>query len=362
MPTPTLKRAYALAKMGDQAQVTQAITDVIANVTAQEFWVLEYAQIINFGDVWTDMATGAAKTAGMPQLHYCYNGLIVTGLLPKRRAESPMVWEVQVTYSGQYQTNPPAFWNVQLSEGSDKQERPATQDANGNWLVNVNGETLPQLPNTRDYVTAYNLTFQSTSGNTSFSDNWSSYRQAKGKVNSDAVNVTIDGIALNYAAGQIKLEDATRQATRLTYTDPVTNATTYVTNYTYTLQLLCWEGNTSTTGNATVPLGNNTWQFRTPNSGWQRRKVVGGVIGNLTSWQRPPGATDDSGTPVNMPAAPFLLNGDGTAINPDGIAPPTTVTPVWLPDALDNGTPPAGAYQLEPRIAFSGLLSPFADP
>lgn len=340
--------------MSDQIQVTQGITDAVAQANGVETWCLQYDKIVNIGDVWNDICTGQAKAAGHPQIHYTYHGLVCTNITPKRSSLNPMVWETQITYAGQLLQSPPAFWNVQLNQGSAKQERPATQDRTGAFLRNVNGETIPQLPNTRDYLTAYTMTFQSTGA--SPISGWGNITKAKGMVNPDAIgNITICGITLNYQPRQMMIDDAVCRSTRLAYKDPVTNNTSYTIMYDYSVNFLCWEGNTTGT-----PIGNNTYQFRTTNTGWKRKDSTG----NMTGWERPPGATDDSNPQAarNMPASPFLLNSDGTAINPDGIAPPTAVTPVWLPDALNGGSPATGAFQLEyQNYAFSPMLTPFAD-
>jgi hypothetical protein len=353
--TANLLECKGLSKLSDQLQVTQGINDEIAQANGMETWMLRYDQIINFGDVWADITTGQAKTAGHPQLHFAYHGIVCTSIIPKRSSQNPMVWETQITYAGQFINSPAPFWNVQLNQASDKQERPATQDRTGAFLQNVNGETIPQLPNTKDYLSAYTLTFQST-GNTTVTG-WGNFTKAKGQVNSDVIgNITICGLTLNYQPRQMLLEDAVCRATRLAYTDPVSLVTTYQIMYDYSLSLLCWEGNT--TGS---PIGNNTWQFRTVNTGWKRKDTTG----KMTGWERPPGATDDANPQNvrNMPAAPFMLAADGTALNPDGIAPPTSVTPLWLPDALNSSSPPAGAFQLERQdFAFSPMLTPFKDP
>jgi len=337
-----LLKCHLYAKQRDQGTVTRDPSSIFTTYAKTEYWQVIFDGVVDF--------ITASQAAGLPQAGYDYGGLIAGPVTPTRNADNPNVWLVQVNYQSRTpSTTTPALWNIQAQQGSQSVERPASTDRTAAFLVNVNGDPIPSLPTTRDILTTYSITWSANY----VLPNWQNYLQARGQVNSDAIDLTICGFSLDYSARQVQLTDATCRCTRTQHV-PIGAGTgsgsppvTYTLGYDYTLTLLCYEDDANDT-----PLGNNTFQFRCPNEGWRRQAAD---VGGLTGFNILPGSSPAATDLTSTPAAPFLLAQDGTLLAPGA-------TPLWLPDALNNGSPAAGAFQLEYQTTFNDLLSPLQDP
>lgn len=123
----------------------------------------------------------------------------VVHILPKRSADSPFKFEIQVEFYRKTSPEDGDKWSKQLSITGQAYTQNAQYDKDGNGVWNSAGDMFdPELPETfYDEVISYSY-------RTISPPDLSAYR---GKVNSDTVSFTISGISRSFSARQMKLEN-----------------------------------------------------------------------------------------------------------------------------------------------------------
>lgn len=306
----TLLNVFLNAKRRDRLQINRNTDSKTTSYAQTEYWTVIYDGVVT--------PLEAAAATGLPVIGASYGGLICTSVVPTRTAESPFVWEVQVDYASRAPNATSTNWNISLSVDDATTEQTAFEDRLGLPLCNVNNDVLDNLPNETVYHTELTISYQSASV-----PNWSNIKAAKGKVNSDAVDVTICGLRLNYAKRQMKFV-----ASPIRCNKTVTATGTTIT-YDVTFKFLCKEDS-------------DTYIWRAPNLGYRAYNDAD-ELDDVKDTK--------TGTPRTKPAR---LGVDGKELAP-------TADMVWLPDGLDDTFPPEGRFELEEQTAFGGFFSGLAD-
>lgn len=182
----------------DQSTVQQTIQTWIVISDSQTTTTIE-AEAASDGTR-TVPAVGAVYTIGGQTNFLC------TQRVPKRLAESPFAFELQITFQRKFKqqpTNNPTKWATDIQIGGAKFTQDAYKDKDDKPIVNAAGQAFdPSVPRTfydEAIVISYNTLAEESAA----------FAKLRGKVNSGPCNFTVKGMKRSFTSRQLLLDDAT---------------------------------------------------------------------------------------------------------------------------------------------------------